>query len=166
MTVNWFTSFETTEDIKNEYHRLCKIHHPDLGGDTATMQEINTHYAIASANAIRMEKPDWTEEQYVKADTVAEVVREAIERIITIPGLEIEVCGVWVWVGGDTKPNGKTLSDAGYKWASKKKKWYFPGIPAGGFGWSMEKIRAYYGSQKIRSGTRKEEKEKEVPAFA
>lgn len=163
---NWFAGYDTTEDIKNHYRNLCKTHHPDMGGDTATMQNINTAYAIASANAIRMEKPDWTEEQYVNADVVAEAVRAAIERIITIPGLEIEVCGVWVWVGGDTKPNKKALNDAGYKWASKKKMWYFPGIPAGGYGWSMGKIRTYYGSQRIRSRKSKKEDEKEVPAFA
>ena len=32
------------EELKQEYRKLAKKHHPDLGGDTTTMQEINAEY--------------------------------------------------------------------------------------------------------------------------
>ncbi len=32
------------EGLKQEYRKLAKKHHPDLGGDTTTMQEINAEY--------------------------------------------------------------------------------------------------------------------------
>ena len=32
-------------------------------------------------------------------------------------GLEIEICGLWMWVGGETKKHKDALKDAGYKWA-------------------------------------------------
>lgn len=33
-------------DLKNEYKRLSKIHHPDRGGDAQKFQEINEAYSI------------------------------------------------------------------------------------------------------------------------
>jgi hypothetical protein len=29
--------------------------------------------------------------------------------------VEIEICGLWVWVGGETKKHKDTLKAAGYK---------------------------------------------------
>ena len=156
--MKWFAGCKTQEEIKKEYRRLCFIHHPDKGGETSVMQEINAEYARASANATRREQPDWTEAQYRTAATVAEEIREAIERIVTLQGLQIEICGLWVWVGGNTRVHKEALKAAGYKWASKKKKWYFAGVPAGGYGWSMDKIRSRYGSQRVP--VREDEKEK------
>lgn len=156
----WFAHCTTSEEIKDEYRRLCKIYHPDVGGDTATMQEINSAYAIASANAIRQEKPDWSEDQYMDAALVAEAIRQAIEEIINLPGLDIEICGLWVWVGGNTWPNRDALKAAGYYWARQKQKWYYPGIPANGRGrMEMDEIRQRYGSQKVYARRQQEEEE-------
>ena len=157
--MNYFQNCRTQEEIKKEYRRLCKIHHPDLGGDEEIMKELNRQYAVASDNAVRREKPNWTESQYQTAANVAEKVREAIERIITIPGLQIEICGLWVWVGGDTKPNKEALKSAGYKWARKKEKWYYAGVPSRNKGrrWSMDEIRGFYGSQRVPSPQKEED---------
>jgi len=39
---------------------------------------------------------------------------------------------------------------AGYKWALKKVKWSFAGVPAGGFRqFDMDEIRRRYGSQRV-----------------
>ena len=32
---------KTLDEVKAQYKKLAKQYHPDLGGDTATMQEIN-----------------------------------------------------------------------------------------------------------------------------
>lgn len=40
----YFNNCRTLEDVKREYHRLSKIHHPDIGGDTTIMAEINREY--------------------------------------------------------------------------------------------------------------------------
>ena len=39
-------------------------------------------------------------------------------------GIEIEVCGSWVWVSGDTKPHKERLKALGFCWHSKKHCWY------------------------------------------
>jgi curved DNA-binding protein CbpA len=168
MTANWFAHCKTSEEIKEHYRQLCKQHHPDMpGGDTATMQEINVAYAVASTNAKRQEKPGWTEAQYVYAAEVDELVRIAIEEIITLPGLDIEICGLWVWVGGNTREHKDALKEAGYKWAPKKMKWYFAGIPANGRGkMDMDEIRSRYGSQRIASKQDDEQPKRRIPLLA
>lgn len=37
--MNWFTAYRTLEEVKATYKKLAKQFHPDLGGDTQTMQE-------------------------------------------------------------------------------------------------------------------------------
>lgn len=172
--MTFFKSGLTLEQVKTEYRALCKKYHPDLhGGDTSEnwvriMQQINAEYALASANARYAEEPAKrakygksapTATDYADMAAVDERIRQAIEKIITLAGLEIEICGLWVWVGGETKPVKDTLKAAGYMWAAKKEKWYFAGVPASHRGhWDMDTIRTRYGSSKVRKDEDKETK--------
>ncbi len=185
-TLNLFANCTTLEDIKKEYYRLCKLWHPDLGPEsekmirTQMMQQINQAYAIASAKARVAEakakarkegKPEPKVEDIQDQSHIDEAVRAAIEKIIQYEFLEIEICGLWVWVGG-TKKRGvavemdealDALKAAGYRWAQKKGKWYFAGVPAGGFrAFSMDEIRTRYGSttvKRVRNQQQKKEAE-------
>lgn len=40
----YFKKVNNLEELKAEYRRLAMQHHPDVGGDTAVMQEINAEY--------------------------------------------------------------------------------------------------------------------------
>ena len=42
--MKFFANCATLDELKKEYRRLAMIHHPDHGGDTATMQAINAEY--------------------------------------------------------------------------------------------------------------------------
>lgn len=42
--MKYFENIATLDDLKKAYRHLAMIHHPDIGGDTATMQEINAEY--------------------------------------------------------------------------------------------------------------------------
>ncbi len=82
-----------------------------------------------------------------------EAINEALNAIFDLEGLEIEICGAWIWVGGDTRAHKDALKGAGFKWAPKKKKWNFR--PAGWKStsrgsWSMADIRAGHGTFKPR----------------
>ena len=44
MMNRYFKQCTTLEELKAEYKKLVMKHHPDRGGDTATMQEINAEY--------------------------------------------------------------------------------------------------------------------------
>jgi hypothetical protein len=151
-TYSYFDNFSTPDEIRARYRQLAQLHHPDHGGSTATMQAINAEYALAIAQARRANKPGKTETEYASMAQVDEHIRAAIEAIITYPGLDIEICGLWVWVGGNTKTYKDQLKTAGYKWAPKKIKWYFAGVPAGGRGqFDMDDIRERYGSEHVTS---------------
>lgn len=123
------------------------------------MKDINAAYARASAtyrqaemrdNARKRNRPEPTQQDYVDAAAVDERIRAAIEKIITLEGLEIEICGLWVWVGGTTWPHKHELKAAGYSWAVNKGKCFFAGVPAGGYrAFDMEEIRQRYGSQRV-----------------
>jgi hypothetical protein len=82
--------------------------------------------------------------------------RTSLERLVLAfsapvgEGQESEVCGLWVWVGGETRQHKDALKAAGYHWAIKKLRWYFAGVPADGFRpFDMEEIRQRYGSQRV-----------------
>ena len=40
----YFTNCRTLDELKKEFRHLCMLHHPDRGGDTATMAAINAEY--------------------------------------------------------------------------------------------------------------------------
>ena len=44
MEIPIFTNCRTLDEVKREYKRLALIYHPDRGGDTGSMQEINRQY--------------------------------------------------------------------------------------------------------------------------
>lgn len=58
--------------------------------------------------------------------TAAEILAEQAEFaeilavLMGLKGLEIEICGNWLWIGGETKENKDALKGAGCRWASKK----------------------------------------------
>ena len=121
-------------------------YHPDRGGSTEMMQAVNAAYAMVKDFSGTV---DTTGAQV----GYGEALNEAINAIITCPGLVIEVCGIWVWVSGDTRYLKETLKAASYRWASKKHQWYFrPEGWSGGRGKStMDDIRAKYGSSTVKT---------------
>jgi hypothetical protein len=62
-------------------------------------------------------------------DNYSDALNDAINAVINLEGIEIEVCGAWVWVTGDTKQHAKILGrkegGAGFYYASKKVAWYY-----------------------------------------
>ncbi|WP_461791674.1 J domain-containing protein [Pedobacter sp.] len=148
--MKWFNECTSLDQVKALYKKLAKQHHPDLGGDTLTMQEINREYAFASARVIRGEglSEEETEHQILSS----EVYRSALEAIVHLDGITIEVVGWWIWVRGNTKPLRAELKAAGYFFAGRKLAWYFRTadykVSRGGKK-SLDEIRAKYGSEVI-----------------
>jgi hypothetical protein len=146
--MKWFNDCQTMEEVKAAYKKLAKQYHPDLGGDTATMQEINKEYAFASAKAIK--GANLSEEETENEILSSEAYRSAIEQIIHLDGITIELVGYWIWVTGDTYPVRATLKQAGYMFAPKKLAWYFRTAEykvSQSSGKSLDEIRNKYGSE-------------------
>lgn len=156
---HYFSNCKTLEEAKTLYHKLALENHPDMGGNLETMQEINSEYAtfcatFANTNARKRQTEAHaagkkSAADYHDLDEVAEVLRQKIEAVLNL-GLDVELCGLWLWVTGDTKPHREALGKdgLGFKWASEKKAWYFAGVPS--FNRqkiTLDEIRNAYGSQ-------------------
>jgi len=115
----FFKDCETVEQVRAQYKDLAKQHHPDLGGDTETMQRLNTEYSFAIAKILKGEK--LTQEEIDEAIILSEKHREALEKIMGLDGLVIELVGTWIWVSGNTYPNRKAIDAAGFEWAPLKR---------------------------------------------
>lgn len=91
----------------------------------------------------------------IETTTIEQDITKAIQ-IIKSVGCNAEVTGAWVWVHGNLKTNKPArdiLKANGFKFASKKKLWYFAAVASGGRhgGKDMRYIRTKYGSIKIGS---------------
>ena len=152
--MKYFTNVRTLEELRKEYKRLVKQYHPDNGGDTETVKEINAEYdkmfkilENGSAN-----KKDFD----IDLDAA---IREAINNIINL-NVNIEICGTWIWISGNTYKVKEELKAAGFKWCSNKKMWSWHfGVYArkGNKKTDMAYIRNKYGSQIIKSENRNRE---------
>lgn len=160
--LKYFAGITNPQDLKATYKKLAKMYHPDINpaGERA-MMEINAEYDYCVENLSHGwhqadqqagRKPD-------KATTSAAMreYREIIAKMITLEGINIELCGAWLWISGDTKRHKDRLKEIGCCWASKKLQWYWrpeelkattsrKPLP-------MNKIRAKYGSIQIEMQT-------------
>ena len=90
--VKWFAGCQNLEEVKAKYKQLAKQYHPDLGGDTATMQEINREFAFASAKAIKGDGSR-NEEEVAEEIRFSEEYRKAIAQVIHLEDIVVEVVG-------------------------------------------------------------------------
>ena len=159
--MKWFNECVTLEEVKATYKKLAKLHHPDLGGDTATMQEINKEYAFASAKAIQ--GANLSEEETEHEILSSELYRAAIEQVIHLDGITIELVGYWIWITGNTYPIRAELKAAGFFFASKKMAWYFRTAEykaSRSSGKSLDQIRNKYGSEVVKDDNIKTKRRK------
>lgn len=153
--MTYFTNCKTLDELKAEYRRLAKENHPDHGGDTAAMQRINDEYRAMFE--LLKNKHNATADEYHKTTEAPDEFIDIINALLHLGGLEVELCGSWLWIGGDTRPVKDQLKAVGCRWSSNKKLWYWRhpedsrpyhrGIR------TMGEIRNKYGSQ-LFSGDR------------
>jgi hypothetical protein len=138
--------------VKKAYKIAAAKFHPDReGGNVETMKMVNEAYETlkdyeGNVEANNFEYPD--------------MVAAAINAIIDLIGIEIEVCGNWVWVTGETKPHSKLLGrdGAGFKYAPKKQAWFYRPDDyksASRGSMSLDDIRNNHGSKKVSAKKQK-----------
>lgn len=122
--MKWFINCKTLEDLKSEYKKLVFKHHPDRGGDTATMQEINGEYEVMFERVKNIHR-NKDGETYEKENTEKpNEFKDIIEKLVKMNGVHIEIIGCFIWVSGNTKAYKDDLKEMGFKWHSKKVCWY------------------------------------------
>lgn len=157
--MNFFVNVDSIETLKSQYKKLAFKNHPDRGGNTETMQKINAEYdsilkqLIQNADDSKYSNTSQTHafwESKEEHSDVEKKVKDALDKIIHLEGLEIEIIGVWIWVSGDTKTHKELLKEAGFKWNKTLVKWVFAGKKSNGKGtMSLDEMRDKYGSEKV-----------------
>ena len=148
----------TLEELKAMYKRLAMQNHPDRGGSTEAMQEINTEYQQLF-DRLKNVHQNAKGEQYTSSTDSTEAPAdfiEIIDKLAKLPNIIIELCGSWLWITGETRAVKEELKEIGFRWSSNKKAWYYHEgayIKRGGKSHSMEEIRDMYGSKQY-NGTR------------
>lgn len=152
---NWFEGVRTTDELKKRYHELARKHHPDVGGNTADMQEINAQYdeliKVLPKRAADGSTYQPREEQRETREQ-SEAFKAAVHAAIILAGVNLEICGSWLWATGDTRPHAAALKAAGYKWSKNKVAWYWHEegyIKVTAKRYSMDEVRAMWGSVKL-----------------
>ena len=135
----------TPDQVKRAYRLACKKYHPDRNpGGLEMMQAVNEAYDVLkdfTGNIDQGGHPNY-------GDDLMEVINKVVEM-----GLDVEICGAWIWISGNTKPVKEDIKAMGCRWAPKKKLWYYrPGdwksASRGKF--TMDQIRERHGSQTVR----------------
>lgn len=133
----------TIKDVKKAYRAQALKFHPDKNPAGAEMMKlINEAFEVLKDFEGELEAQQSTE-------NYSDALNDALNAIINLDGLEIEICGAWVWVSGNTFAHKAALKGAAFHYAGKKKKWYFrPEDWASSSRGSldMEQIRDKYGS--------------------
>jgi hypothetical protein len=117
--MSFCSHLSTVAEIKVHYRKLCMVHHPDRGGDTAVMQVINAQYHLALSNCDgqNFRGADNKDHTYRYYRDIEQAVMDKISEIVSVGmiGVEIMLIGSWIWITGDTRRYAKQLGKNGLK---------------------------------------------------
>ena len=92
----------------------------------------------------------------IMPDTLSDELQSVVTTLLPL-AVDIELCGEWLWISGDTRPHRDTLKELKCRWSARKKRWYYcPKAKRRGYHGkrrevSMGQIRVRYGSQSVAS---------------
>ncbi|MEG1758367.1 MAG: hypothetical protein RR235_07930 [Oscillospiraceae bacterium] len=154
----FFDSCGTLDALKAAYKAAAMAHHPDLGGDTATMQAINSEYSARFESLKRSRNTQAAEDSTGQTHATSESAEDFINiiaHLLHMEGLTVELCGRWLWIGGETMRHKDALKACGCRWSNTKKLWSWH-FAEDGTRWhkghcDMSQIRSKYGSERFDS---------------
>lgn len=93
------------------------------------MKQINAEYKTAFERFKNIQeevgnKTDTYNSNKETSETAAEFI-EIINKLVLCEGLNIDLCGRWIWLTGNTYPYKDIIKSLNFRWASKKKCWYW-----------------------------------------
>ena len=147
--INEFRDITGINEAKRVYKTLAKKLHPDMpNGDTESFKLLNAIYTDLIENKI-----------YFSNDFKIDVeLEKVISLILHLDNVVVELVGQWVWLSGETKKYKEKLKEIGFKWASKKKMWYYGEMKAKNPNpKSIDEIKSKYGSTTLKDDKNKKQ---------
>jgi len=146
----------TASWLKGAWRKIVLTIHPDKGGNHDDYVEAQNEYeSLLNRVGTPFHAVDDSPEAYSTFEiflaSIHPRVRDQFIKAFDIAGGAVEVCGWWLWV---TMPHdsimGDELQDIGFKWACKKERYYWAGIPKMSKStYSMNQIREAFGSKQV-----------------
>jgi len=144
------SAIKDLDALKKQYIKLSKKYHPDAGVTTIQFQELQQEYNILLNKILNNSQLNQSQKQNEKELDLA--IREIVDNLVNIEGLNVELIGKWLWISGNTYPVKTILKQAGLTFIKKEGNpfWVYKGIESTSRGQSsMEEIRKKYGVFKI-----------------
>jgi curved DNA-binding protein CbpA len=144
------------EMVKKFYRKACKKFHPDVNPMGEKMMKIvNSAYEFLKGKVFPLNA-----EKEENGINLGEELNNALNSISSLKGLKVEICGVWIWVGGNTKAYKDIFKENGFFWSPKKAKWYFRIQSEKKYrgkrkAFSMDEIRQRHGSNPFKAKLQK-----------
>lgn len=164
----YFDNASTLEELRSQYKKLLKQYHPNnKNGSEEATKAISVEYEALFKrlkdvhDARQTDTSDGKESAYNvhMYDWENDVaLREVLQKIINFSGIEIEIIGQWIWVFNAYSCH-KELNAMGFKYAGKKKAWYFHTETFRKKSHkviSLDDSRKYYGSSKVHTADKKD----------
>ena len=155
-TLIYFTgNFDNLNQVRQFYYKLALIHHPDRGGDTATMQAINNEYEYLTSAVIAGKYYDnYSPEAKETEIRYSEELQEKISQVLALrlQAVKIEVIGSWIWITGMTKPVKDQLKEISFRFSAGKTAWYWhaPGYhKKSRRRFELDEVRTMFGSTEV-----------------
>ena len=151
--MKWFKDVHTLDELRTMYRKLALLHHPDRGGSTADMQEINNEYDILSKRLINS-NTTFSEGRKYWEEFVSSEIRNKLNEIIFLEDIIIEIIGSWIWVTRNTRAVKEQLKSYGFKFSPNKLAWYWQ---SGDYHklskkqFSLDDLRVMFGSDEVET---------------
>lgn len=155
---HFFDNCSTLDELKRDYHAAAMKHHPDRGGDNATMKAINAEYEVRF-QAIKQAHNARSTTAHATSESAGDFM-QIIDHLLRMDGLEVELCGRWLWIGGNTKAHKEQLKACGCQWSRLKGLWSWH-YAEDGNAWhrgtkTMNQIRSKYGSTRFTAAAERD----------
>ena len=141
-----FSDVTGLNEAKKVFKKLARLLHPDIGGDEESFKILKNVYDDIVEHKI-----------YFSTDAKFDIeLEKIISQILHFEDIIIEVVGSWIWLSGENKIIKDTLKNIGFKWASKKKMWYYGEMKGRSHKEkSLDEIKGKYGCETVRTKQKK-----------